>query len=89
MKLQKLVTRRAELIQRIEQQRDDIKTIAHSFERPISYFDKGYALIQKIKQQPKLVTIGALLFAVALRKPVFKISMALLPIARLFLLSKK
>lgn len=89
MRLQELSKRQAELVQRIAQQRNDIETLAHSLERPISYVDKGYAFMQKVRQQPKTFLIGTLLFAMAFRKPALRISAALLPIATKLLLLKK
>jgi len=89
MSAQKLAARRAELVQRIAQQRNDIAILTHSLERPMSFFDKGYALVQKFKQQPKLVLAGALLFATAFRKPAFRISATLLAIAEWFILKKR
>jgi hypothetical protein len=66
MSLQQLIARRTALVERIAQQRVDLAIQTQPFERPAGYFDKGYTLVQKIKQQPKLllgaVTLGAILF---------------------------
>jgi hypothetical protein len=88
MTLKELSARRAMLIQRIDQQRNDISTLVDSFERPLSFFDKGYVLMQKIRQQPKTFLIGALIFAMVFRKTTFRIGTVLLPISKLFLLKK-
>jgi hypothetical protein len=88
MTLKELSARRAKLIQRIDQQRNDISTLAHTFERPLSFFDKGYALMQKIKQQPKTLLIGTLIFAMVFRKTTFRIGAVLLPVSKLFLFKK-
>lgn len=85
MKKQRLMVRRAALIKRIAQQRDDVKALAHSFEKPINFFDNCYAGIQKVKQQPKLMMIGALVVAFALRKPLLRMNLTLLAIAKLLL----
>jgi hypothetical protein len=66
MSLQHLIARRTALVERIAQQRVDLAILTQPLERPASYFDRGYTLVQKIKQQPKLlfgaVTLGAILF---------------------------
>lgn len=84
MSLQSLVARRAALVKRIAQQRADLAIHTQPFERPASYFDKGYTLVQKIKQQPKLlfgaVTLGAILFRK--RLPISKIIPPSLMLAR-------
>jgi hypothetical protein len=85
MKKQRLVAKRHGLIKRIEQQRNDIKILADSFEKPIKLFDKCYAGIQKVKQQPKLMMLGALVIVVALRKPILRMNLAFLTIAKLLL----
>ena len=85
MKKQRLMVRRAELIRRIQQQRNDVKTLAHSFEKPINLIDKCYAGIQKVRQQPKAMMIGALAVAFVLRKPLLRINLTLLTIAKLLL----
>jgi hypothetical protein len=83
MKKRRLMARRADLIMRIAQQRDEVKALAHSFEKPINFFDKCYAGIQKVKQQPKLMIIGALVIGFALRKPLLRTNLTLLAIAKL------
>jgi YqjK-like protein len=88
MRLRKVETRRAELIQRIAHQRSDLAILTHSLEQPLSFIDKGYALVQKVKQQPKLVFLGTLLFAAAIRKPVIRKSAVLLSMAEWFLFNK-
>lgn len=85
MKKQRLKARRAELIRRIAQQRDDIKALAHSLETPINVFDKCYAGIQKMRQQPKAMMIGALALAFAFRKPLLRMNLTLLAIAKFLL----
>ena len=85
MKKQHLKARRADLIMRIAQQRDEVKALAHSFEKPINFIDKCYAGIQKVKQQPKLMMIGALVIGYALRKPLLRMNLTLLAIAKLLL----
>ena len=88
MRLQELAVKRTKLIKRIAQQRNDIEMLAHSFERPLSFFDKGYAFMHKIRQQPKTLMTGALIFAFIFRKSAYRASAGLLPIARLFLFKK-
>ncbi len=85
MKKQHLKARRADLIMRIAQQRDEVKALAHSFEKPIKFFDKCYAGFQKAKQQPKLMMIGALVIGYALRKPLLRMNLTLLAIAKFLL----
>jgi hypothetical protein len=75
MNSHRIVARRVALVERIAQQRVDLAIHAQPFELPASYFDKGYTLVQKIKQQPKLlfgiITLGAILFRK--RLPIAKI----------------
>lgn len=85
MKKQHLKARRADLIMRIAQQRDEVKALAQSFEKPINFFDKCYAGFQKAKQQPKLMMIGALVIGYALRKPLLRMNLTLLAIAKFLL----
>ncbi|HSR02927.1 MAG TPA: YqjK family protein [Methylophilaceae bacterium] len=85
MKKQRLMARRAQLIKRIEQQRNDVKELVHSFEKPINLIDRCYAGIQKVRQQPKLMMLGALVAAYALRKPLLRMNLTLLAIAKFLL----
>lgn len=85
----KLAARRSELIQRIAQQRDDIALLMQPVEGPLKLIDRGYDLIQKIKQQPKLILASTFLFAAVFRKPLLRRSAMILGVAKWFLLSKR
>lgn len=88
MSLRKTRARRAELIHRIAQQRSVITELTQTLERPFNLIDKGYILMKKLRQRPKLVFFGTLLLAVALKKPVIRKSAVLLSMAEWFLFKK-
>jgi hypothetical protein len=89
MSLEKLAARRIVLIERIAQQRDDVVLLSHAIERPLRFVDKGYAFIQKVRQQPKLVLAGTLLLAAVFHKSLLSKKTTLLAIAEWFLFKKK
>ena len=91
MSLQKVIARRAAIVQRIAQQRGELEMLAQSLQRPVSLFDKGYTLAQKIRQHPRLILGGVLLSLIVFRKrlPIAKISMTALTVARWWLSFKK
>jgi hypothetical protein len=68
MNLQKVAARRAMLLQRIAQQRIELGELAQSLQGPASFFDKGYALAQKVRQHPILMWGSALLGLIVFRK---------------------
>jgi hypothetical protein len=84
MSIQEVEARRTLLLERIAQQRGDLQTLTQSLARPLSFFDKGYAIAQKIRQQPKFTLAAALAAAFVLRKklPSLKMGFALLKVAR-------
>ena len=84
MSLQEAIARRASLIERITQQREELQVLTEVLERPIGWIDKGYGFAQKIRQKPMLSLGAALLSVLVLRKqlPVIKIGAKLLKIAK-------
>lgn len=88
MSLKTLMVRRNELIQQIARQRDDIALLTHSIEGPLRFVDQGYAILQKMKHQPKFVLAGTFLLAIVFHKPLLRKSATIVAITQWFLLKK-
>ena len=84
MSLQEVIARRASLIERITQQREELQVLTEVLERPIGWIDKGYGFAQKIGKNPLLSLGVTLLSMLVLRKQlqVITIGTKLLKIAK-------
>ena len=84
MSLQEAIARRASLIERITQQREELQVLTEALESPMGWIDKGYGFAQKIGKKPMLSLGAALLSVLVLRKQqhVIKIGTKLLKIAK-------
>jgi hypothetical protein len=88
--LSELAERRALLIQKIAQQRNDVTSLTQSFIYPAGCFDKGYALAKNIMQKPQWLIGAALLGGMIFRKrlPTLGFGIPLLKIAQWWLFRK-
>jgi hypothetical protein len=84
MSLSKVVARRAFLVQKIAEQRNDITSLTESLIYPANCFDKGYALVKNVMQKPQWLIGVALLSGMIFRKrlPTLRFGIPLLKIAQ-------
>jgi hypothetical protein len=69
--MKKINTRKEKLVERIALQRVELATNLQNLQRPFSMFDKGYAIAQKLRQQPKWLIGSALLVVFIFRKRLY------------------
>lgn len=68
MKRPELLAKRELLLQRIANQREDVKMVSSSFKRPLALVDIGYSVVQQIRLHPYYFLGTAALAAIILRK---------------------
>lgn len=56
--LQQIAVKRATLIKRAAQEREELGAVCGQFQRPVALIDKGYAIASKIKEHPG-IAMGA------------------------------
>ena len=52
MKRPELLAKRELLLQRIGNQREDVKAVSSSFKRPLALVEIGYSVVQQIRLHP-------------------------------------
>lgn len=68
MKRPELLAKRELLLQRIGNQREDVKAVSSSFKRPLALVEIGYSVVQQIRLHPYYFIGAAALSAITLRK---------------------
>lgn len=91
MSIRQVEIRRAELLAKIAQQREELDALSQALSPYTTRFDRGYQLVQKLSEYPVVAVGGSLLFMVVFRRHarVIKIGMMALSVSKMLFRSKK
>lgn len=91
MSIRQMELRRAELLAKIAQQRQELDALSHALSPYESRLDRGYRLIQKISEHPVMAVGGSLLFMVVFRRHarVIKIGLLALSVSKMLFRSQQ